>query len=77
MTPSMQMNPIISTGSMGMSESIITAREKQVILMVEPARWMVAHSGIANDATGSEVPDLIDCRSVTGIVAADDDVPVR
>ena len=43
--------------------------------MVEPARWMVAHSGIANDATGSEVPDLIDCRSVTGIVAADDDVP--
>ena len=33
---------------------------------------MVAHSGIANDATGSEVPDLIDCRSVTGIVAADD-----
>ena len=42
---------------------------------VEPARWRVAHSGTVKEATASDTPFLFVCASVTGIVAAEEDVP--
>ena len=43
--------------------------------MVEPARWMVAHSGTTKPATGLLTPLASAHLRVTGIVASDDDVP--
>ena len=37
--------------------------------------WMVAHSGTVKPATSSDTPMRTVCRSVTGMVAADDCVP--
>ena len=51
------------------------AKAKAKIFDVEPARWMVAHSGTVKEATASDTPFLFVCASVTGIVAAEEDVP--
>ena len=49
--------------------------EKQVIFTMEPDKWMVAHRGTTKPATEPETPFFLVDASVTGIVAADDDVP--
>ena len=74
-TPSIRMKPIISGMSTVPPDRTITAREKATIFTVEPARWTVAQSGITNEAIGRRTPVLIDWRRVTGMVAAEDEVP--
>ena len=51
------------------------AIEKMVIFMVEPDRWIVAHSGITKSATALDTPLFFVLRRVTGMVAAEDEVP--
>ena len=46
-----------------------------VIFIIEPERWIVAHSGTTNDASSGRTPSFTVWASVTGIVAADDCVP--
>ena len=46
-----------------------------VIFITEPDMWIVAHRGTVNAATSLLTPLSSVCLSVTGIVAADDDVP--
>ncbi len=48
---------------------------QQVIFIIDPERWMVAQSGMVNPAMPSVTPFFKVCFSVTGMVAADDDVP--
>lgn len=48
---------------------------QHVIFIAEPDIWIVAHSGTENPATPSDTPFFNVWRIVTGIVAADDDVP--
>ena len=80
-------NPIKSSGGMHIlkgniapkvgvvPDMNITAIAHIVMVMVLPARWMVAHKGMAKSATSSETFFLA-LRSVTGMVAADDCVPM-
>ena len=51
------------------------ANANEKIFEVEPARWIVAHNGIVKDATASDTPFFFVWRSVTGMVAADEEVP--
>ncbi len=46
-----------------------------MIFIIEPERWIVAHSGTTNDASSGRTPSFTVWASVTGIVAADDCVP--
>lgn len=48
---------------------------QQVIFIIDPERWMVAQSGMVNPAMPSVTPFFKVCFRVTGMVAADDDVP--
>ena len=48
---------------------------QQVIFIIEPERWMVAQSGMVNPAMPSVTPFFKVCFNVTGIVAADEEVP--
>lgn len=50
-------------------------RAQQVIFIIEPAMWMVAHSGTVKPAMPSFTPFFNVCLSVTGMAAADDEVP--
>jgi hypothetical protein len=52
-----------------------TVRAQAVIFIVEPGIWIVAQRGIVKLATSSLQPVLTDWRRVTGMVAAEDDVP--
>ena len=54
---------------------VMIATENSTIFRVEPARWIVAHSGTTNPATEERTPLASVHLRVTGIVAADDDVP--
>ena len=45
------------------------------IFIIDPERWMVAQRGMVNPAMPSVTPFFKVCFSVTGMVAADDDVP--
>ena len=51
------------------------ANANEKIFEVEPARWIVAHSGLVKDATASDTPFFFVWRSVTGMVAAEEEVP--
>ena len=73
--PSMKMKPTHCTVETDSSWVSTIAKAKEKIFEVEPARWMVAHSGTVKEATASDTPFLLVCASVTGIVAADEDVP--
>ena len=52
-----------------------TVSAQQVIFIIEPDMWMVAQSGTQKLAISSLTPFFFVCRSVTGIVAALDEVP--
>ena len=54
---------------------IINASAHATIFSVLPDKCIVAHNGTTNPATPSSTPLAIVWRSVTGMVAADDDVP--
>ena len=51
------------------------ATAKVVIFSVEPARWIVAHSGTTKSAIASGTPLRLVHSVVTGIVAAEELVP--
>ena len=55
--------------------SMQMVRAQAVIFITEPDMWMVAQSGTVNPATSLLTPLSSVCLSVTGIVAAEDDVP--
>ena len=61
--------------SWGRPPIIQTVRAQQVIFIIEPAMWMVAQSGTQKLAISSLTPFFFVCRSVTGMVAALDEVP--
>ena len=71
--PSMKMKPTHCTADT--PSPWVNTMAKAKIFDVEPARWMVAHSGTVKEATASDTPFLFVCASVTGIVAAEEDVP--
>lgn len=54
---------------------IINASAHATIFSVLPDKCIVAHNGTTNPATPSSTPLATVWRSVTGMVAADDDVP--
>ena len=49
--------------------------EYRTMFVIEPARWTFAQSGTTRSAVSSETPFLSVWRSVTGIVAADEQQP--
>lgn len=59
----------------GIPLSIQIVRAQQVIFIIEPDRWMVAQRGTVNPAMPSVTPFFSVCFNVTGIVAADEEVP--
>src|SRR5690606_41705952 len=76
-TPSIKIN-----GSMVSNDGIsrtfciaITATAQLTIVIVEPDKWMVAHSGTVKSATCGFTPLALVACSDTGIVAALDIVP--
>ncbi|CFJ48311.1 Uncharacterised protein [Mycobacterium tuberculosis] len=56
--------------------SIMTAIAQLTSVIVLPDRWIVAHNGITKSAIFSLMPFFLVWRRVTGIVAADDCVPI-
>ena len=72
---SIQTNPRNIGVLKGIPSIIISATAQAVIFMQLPDIWIVAHNGTVNPAISSLTPILTHCRSVTGIVAADDWVP--
>ena len=72
---SMKMKPMNCGTFNCQPEMNITANENAVIFIIEPARWIVAHSGTTKLATASLTLLRFTCSNVTGIVAADDEVP--
>ena len=48
---------------------------QQVIFIIEPERWIVAQSGMVKPAMPSVTPFFRVCFSVTGMVAAEEEVP--
>ena len=73
------MNPAqVDAGNPCSSPAIIAHRQRtgRSIVIVEPARWIVAHSGINERRQFGPHAELHRYwASVTGIVAADDCVP--
>ena len=55
--------------------SMQMVRAQAVIFITEPDMWMVAQSGMVKPATSLLTPLSSVCLSVTGMVAAEDDVP--
>ena len=53
-----------------------TATAHEVMVIIDPDRWMVAHNGIAKSTTRDAIPAFLAERTVTGIVAAEDWVPI-
>ena len=72
--PSIKINPANRGKSNGIPCIIINASAQATIFSVLPDRWMVAHSGITIRLF-QQIPVLLVCSSVTGMVAADDCVP--
>ena len=52
-----------------------TASAQQIIFIIEPDMWMVAQRGTQKLAISSLTPFFFVCCSVTGMVAALDEVP--
>ena len=52
-----------------------TVSAHAVIFIIEPEMWIVAQSGMQKLAISSLTPFFSVCHSVTGIVAALDEVP--
>ena len=73
--PSISMNSRNSGNECGIPFIRQTARAQQVIFIALPDRWMVAQRGTVNPATPSLTPLAMLWRRVTGMVAADEDVP--
>ncbi len=73
--PSMKMKPTHCTVETLSPWVSTIAKAKAKIFEVEPARWIVAHSGTVKEATASDTPFFLVWASVTGIVAADEEVP--
>ena len=69
------MNPTHCTGETLSPWVRTIAKAKAKIFDVEPARWIVAHSGTVKEATASDTPFFFVWRSVTGMVAAEEEVP--
>ena len=74
--PSMRTNGSIWPKVTVQPLSIMTAIAQLVSVMVEPDRWIVAHSGITKSAILEAQPFFFVHSSVTGIVAAEDCVPM-
>lgn len=60
----------------GMPFKYMSATPTDVSVIVEPDKWIVAQSGTTKLATPSSTLFAFAWRSVTGIVAADDCVPM-
>ena len=75
MTPSIIMKPRNIQKSNGIPFIIINATAQAVILRQLPERWIVAQRGTVNPAISSLTPFLRVQSKVTGIVAADEEVP--
>ena len=75
-TPSIRMNPNMLLNSMGLPLSSITAMVQLVNVMVLPDRWIVAQRGITKSAIPAATPFFFVEAKVTGIVAAEDWVPI-
>ena len=73
--PSMQMKFRNVTGSWGRPCSRQMVRAQAVIFMAEPDMWTVAHRGMVKPAMSLLTPFFMVCCRVTGMVAADDEVP--
>ena len=74
-TPSIAMNSPNDTRLYSPPCMTISANAHATIFSVDPDICIVAHSGTVKPAISSFTPIFIVCRSVTGIVAADDCVP--
>ena len=73
--PRRKMKPTYCHELMGVPVIVMIANENRTIFMVEPDRWIVAHRGMVNPATRSSTPLRAAHLSVTGMVAAEEDVP--
>jgi hypothetical protein len=74
-TPSNRMKFMNRPKSCGIPDIIVMASAQAVIFIAEPGMCMVAQSGTVNPAMSSLTPFLRVWRRVTGMVAAEDDVP--
>ena len=72
---SSRMNPAKVPAERSSPATIETARAQAVIFIIEPERWIVAQSGMTNEASSERTPSFSVWASVTGIVAAEDCVP--
>ena len=75
MTASIRIKPRNIPKSKGIPCISIKATEQAVIFSMLPARWMVAQSGIVKPAISSLTPFFRVCARVTGMVAAEEEVP--
>ena len=75
MMPNMRRKWRKSNGSWGKPSIRHIVRAQAAIFMAEPDMWMVAQSGTTKPAMPSLTPLVMVCLSVTGMVAADDEVP--
>ena len=75
MIPSIRMKPRNIPKSKGMPCISISATAQATIFSVLPDRWMVAQSGTLKPAISSLTPLATVCLRVTGIVAAEEEVP--
>ena len=73
--PSMKMKPAHCVTETSIPWVRQMAKAKAKIFEVDPARWIVAHSGTVKEATASDTPFFLVWASVTGMVAAEDEVP--
>ena len=73
--PSMNTKPSSAGTFSSMPVTIMIATAKVVIFRVEPARWIVAPSGISKSAIASGMPLRLVHSTVTGMVAAEELVP--
>ena len=74
-TPSIITNPTNMGVVNVMPCMSIRATAQAVIFMHEPLMWMVAHRGMAKSVTSVETFIRRAWRTVTGMVAAEDEVP--
>jgi len=73
--PNMKMNPPMTDRSIECPVIYNSAIEHATIFNVLPARWIVAHNGTVKTAIFSRTPFFSVDAKVTGIVAAEDEVP--
>ena len=75
-TPSINIKGNRLLKGVAMPFNIMTVIAQLVSVIVLPDKWMVAQRGTANSAIPSSTPFNFACRNVTGIVAAEDWVPM-